>query len=82
MATTRPVPAHDLLLCGLDLLCLEVAVVSVVEPDAEPEWGCELHAGKVLENASRAQIMSVGDRDAACRLLALPWNTHDSRPVL
>lgn len=57
-------------------------MVSVVEPDADPEWGCELHAGEVLENVSRAQIMSVGDRGAARRLLALPWNTYDSRPVL
>lgn len=75
-------PPHNLLPCRLGPACNETAVVSVIAPSGAIEWGCELHAGQELEDIDRARIMSVGNRDAARRLLGLPWNTHDSRPAL
>lgn len=79
-------PAHDLLPCRLTIdgkpICTEVAVVSVMDHAGDVEWGCELHAARALESIHGAKINSVGDWEAARRLLALPWNAAGTGPAL
>ena len=86
IATDTPSDPHDELPCALwpraEQVCDDVAVVSVVDPAGDGEWGCERHAAAALSAIDGAKISRVGDWAAARRLLRLPWSHREAENEL
>jgi hypothetical protein len=55
-------------------MCETEAVVAIKDRTGREVWGCETHARYALEAIEGARLSRFHDREAAQRLLDLPWN--------